>query len=225
MKPTKFPGIFFEETDGRKTFYTKNLTPGKQVYGEKLVAESDIEYREWDIRRSKLAAALIKGIDQLGFKEDSKVLYLGSATGTTVSHVSDICDKGMIFAIDFAPRVMRDLMFLAERRKNIIPLLADANKPEEYYSFIPAADIIYQDVAQKNQVEIFLKNINLFLKSAGYAIIAVKSRSIDVTRSPKEIFSIVRRELENSLIVVDYRVLDPFERDHCMFVCKKKNAA
>ena len=187
MKPTKFPGIFFEETDGRKTFYTKNLVPGKQVYGERLVAENDIEYREWDIRRSKLAAALIKGIDQLGFKEDSKVLYLGSATGTTVSHVSDICSKGAVFAIDFAPRVMRDLMYVAEQRKNIIPLLADANKPEEYYSFIPAADIIYQDVAQKNQVEIFLKNINLFLKSTGYAIIAVKSRSIDVTRSPKEI--------------------------------------
>lgn len=221
MKQTKFPGIFFEEIRERKTFYTENLVPGKQVYGEKLVAGNNTEYREWDPRRSKLAAALLKGIDQLGFKEDSKVLYLGSATGTTVSHVSDICSKGIISAIDFAPRVMRNLMFVAEQRKNIVPLLADANKPEEYYSFIPAADIIYQDVAQKNQVEIFKKNVDLFLKEYGYAILVLKAKSVDVIKGKEVILNLVLDELKKFLEVIDYVDLTPFHKEHFFIICRK----
>lgn len=52
--------------------------------------EKKTEYRAWNPFRSKLAAAILGGVDKIYMKPGSKVLYLGAASGTTVSHVSDI---------------------------------------------------------------------------------------------------------------------------------------
>ena len=213
----------FEVYEDNRRIYTVNLTPGKSVYDEKLIKKRAIEYREWNPRKSKLAASILKGCPNIFIKKGSIVLYLGSATGTTVSHVSDIVGReGFIFALDVAPIVMRQLVFICKERNNIAPILADANKPLEYTDKTSKVDIIYQDIAQKNQLDIFLKNIELFLKDGGYALLAVKARSIDISRKPKEIFNQIKRELEDKLTIVDYRVLEPFQKDHCLFICKKR---
>ena len=222
MKQTKFQGIYEQRRGNRTTLLTKNLVPGKTVYTENLVKEDNVEYREWDAYKSKLASAIIKGLNQIGLNPGDVVLYLGAASGTTVSHISDIVDKqGFVFAIDFAPRVVRELVFVAESRKNIAPILADANQPQTYFHKITQADFIYQDIAQKNQAEIFLKNM-IYLKKAGFAILCVKSRSVDITKKPTQVFQEVKKQIEEELTIVDYRLLDPFQRDHCMFVCKKR---
>ena len=215
----------FEVYQEKHCLYTKNLTPGKTVYDESLAKENNIEYREWNPRKSKLAALILKGCPDIKIRKNDIILYLGSASGTTVSHVSDIVgEDGFIFALDFAPRVLRDLVFVSQERKNIAPILADANKPETYIERISQVDIIYQDIAQKNQLDIFIKNINLFLKKGGFALFAVKARSIDVTKHPQDIFTRVRKQLEQqqNLIIVDYKTLEPFQLDHCMFVVKTK---
>ena len=166
MQKLKFYEIFEENRKGKKQIFTRNLVPGMQVYGEKLVKYGDDEFREWTPFKSKPAAAIVKGLNQFGLKPGDKVLYLGAASGTTVSHFSDIVgDSGMIFALDFAPRVVRDLVGLCEARKNIAPLLEDANKPESYKEkIIHPVDFLFQDIAQKNQAEIFMKNVEMFLK-------------------------------------------------------------
>ena len=213
----------YESKEGKKQLYTVNLMPGENVYGEKLLNENGVEYRQWDSFKSKLASSILKGSPNIGIRKNDVVLYLGSASGTTVSHVSDIVgNDGIVFAVDIAPRVMRDLIFLCYQRKNIAPVLADANKVNALKERVSAVDVIYQDVAQKNQVEIFLKNVGLFLKKEGYALLALKARSIDVTKQPKRIFNEVRDSLEKNLIIIDYRELEPFQKDHCMFICKKK---
>ena len=213
----------YESQGRRRQLYTVNFVPGSNVYGERLVRENDAEYREWDASKSKLAATILKGSPNIGLRKNDVVLYLGSASGTTVSHVSDIVgNDGFISAVDLAPRVMRDLIFLCYKRKNIAPILADANKTDLIKERVSAVDVLYQDVAQKNQIEIFLKNVNLFLKSGGYALLALKARSIDVTKQPKQIFREVKEILEKELTVIDYRELEPFQKDHAMFICKKK---
>ena len=213
------------EDKSRNRLYTLNLTPGRSVYGEQLVKQNNIEYREWDGYGSKLAAAILNKCSNIFLRKDDIVLYLGSASGTTASHVSDIVGKeGFVFAVDVAPRVMKDLIFNCEGRKNIAPILADANHTKELMDRISVVDVIYQDIAQKNQVDILLKNINMFLKKDGYAIIAVKARSIDVTKHPKQLFKEVRERLEKELIIVDYRTLEPYQKDHCMFICKNKQS-
>ncbi len=210
------------EDKSKRKLYTINLAPGKKVYDEQLVKQNNIEYREWDPYGSKLVAAILNGCNNIFLRKNDVVLYLGSATGTTASHVSDIVGQdGFIFAVDIAPRVMKDLVFNCEARKNISPILADANKIKDLMERVSVVDVIYHDIAQKNQVDILIKNINTFLKKDGYAIVAVKARSIDVTRHPKQIFKEVRERLEKDLIIIDYRTLEPYQRDHCLFICKK----
>ena len=213
----------YESYEKRRQLYTINLVPGKQVYGERLISENGIEYREWDVFKSKIASSILKGSPNIFIRKNDVVLYLGSASGTTVSHVSDIVGaEGLIFAVDIAPRVMRDLIFLSYRRKNIVPILADSNKTDLLKERVCTVDVLYQDVAQKNQVEIFLKNADLFLKSGGYALLAVKARSMDVTKNPKQIFRDVKERLEKEMTIIDQRDLEPFQKDHSMFICKKK---
>ncbi|MCH8329361.1 MAG: fibrillarin-like rRNA/tRNA 2'-O-methyltransferase [Nanoarchaeota archaeon] len=211
------------EEKGRKKLYTLNLTPGKKVYDEQLVKQNNIEYREWDAYGSKLASVILNGCRNIFLRKDNVVLYLGSASGTTVSHVSDIIGKdGFVFAVDVAPIVMKDLIFNCEARKNIATILADANHTKELMERVSMVDVIYQDIAQKNQVDIFIKNINVFLKKEGHAILAIKARSIDVTQYPKQIFNEVREKLEKELTIIDYKTLEPYQKDHCMFICKNK---
>ena len=222
IRKSKIFEVFESEQGKRKQLYTINLASGQNVYGEKLANENELEYREWDAFKSKLAACILKGCLNIGMRKGDVVLYLGSSHGYTASFVSDIVgSEGLVFAVDIAPRVMRDLIFLCYKRKNIAPILADANKVNIIKERISAVDVLYQDVAQKNQVEIFLKNAKLFLKNDGYALFSVKARSIDVTKQPKQIFREVKEKLEKVMTIIDYRELEPFQKDHCMFICKK----
>ena len=224
IKKSKIFEVFEEEGKRKKSIFTINFTPDKQVYDERLVLQDEIEYREWNPNKSKLAAAILKGCPNVGIRKGDIVLYLGAASGTTPSHVSDIVGKdGFVFALDFAPRVVRDLTFLCEIRENMAPLLEDAHMPDKYKDKITKnVDIVYQDIAQRDQANIFLKNCDMFLKKDGYALLAIKARSVDVSKKPKDIFKEVRKEIEKDLIIIDERKLDPFEKDHMFFVCKKK---
>ena len=219
----KFQGVYTARKGKRTLFVTKNLVPGRKVYGEDLIKDGKNEYRVWDIKRSKLGAALAKQVSQLGIYPGSKVLYLGASTGTTPSHVSDLVGpEGFVFALDFAPRTTRELVYLCELRKNMVPILGDAKQPKQYAGNVTLVDAVFQDIAQRDQAEIFMKNCNAYLKKGGFGILVVKARSIDVGKKPKQVFAQVRQFLENKITIVDYRELDPLEKDHCIFVCKKK---
>ena len=191
MRPHKL----FEIFQDRKRLYTKSLVKGKKFFEERTFKDKGTEYREFDPSRSKLAAMIAKGSTNIGIREGNIILYLGSSHGYTVSFVSDMVGKeGMIFGVDPAPRVMRDFMFLVNKRENVTPLLADANHPETYKELIPKADIVFQDIAQRNQADIFIRNCKLYLKEGGYGLLAVKARSIDITKKPNDIFIQVRKE-------------------------------
>jgi fibrillarin-like pre-rRNA processing protein len=200
---------------------TENLTRGKKVYGEKLVEVEDKEYRIWEQRRSKLGAAILNGMKTFPFEEDSKILYLGASSGTTPSHISDISKNGTIWCVEFSPRMMRSLVELARTRKNMIPLLDDATKPLNYLNLLEKVDILYSDVAQPKQTELFIDNMRIYMKSDGIGIMMIKARSIDVTQSPKKIF----REEESKLKTGGFRILEkinlePYEKDHLAIVCQ-----
>ena len=219
----RFKGVYVSRKGKRQLHLTKNLVPGEDVYGEKLFKDGKVEYREWEPKRSKICAALAKKVSQLGIYPGSTVLYLGASTGTTSSHVSDIVgSEGFVFALDFAPRTTRELVYLCEKRDNMAPLLGDARHPETYARNVCMVDAVFQDIAQRDQAKIFIKNCDAYLKKGGFGILAVKARSVDVAKKPKQVFNDVRAYIENKITIVDYRELDPFEKDHCIFICKKK---
>jgi fibrillarin-like pre-rRNA processing protein len=204
-----------------KKILTVNLTPGEKVYGEKLIKIGDTEYRVWDPYRSKLCAALLKGLKEFPIKRDSKILYLGAASGTTASHISDIATAGTIYCVEFAPEAMRRLVEVCEKRKNMIPIFEDARKPESY-SFIKEVDAIYEDVAQRDQVRILFLN-SKYLKPNGHAMIAVKSQCIDSAKSPKEVYESVKKELSEKFEIIQSIELEPFEKDHIFIIARKKS--
>lgn len=86
--------------------------------------------------------------------EDSRVLYLGASSGTTPSHISDIASSGLIYCVEFSPRMVRDLVELCRLRENMVPLLNDATKPREYMHMVEKVDVLYSDVAQPQQSEL-----------------------------------------------------------------------
>jgi fibrillarin-like pre-rRNA processing protein len=213
------PGVYFIGGGEQRLLATRNLTPGRKVYGEELIVIENIEYRLWNPSRSKLGAAIAKGLKHNPIVPGSKVLYLGVASGTTCSHVSDIIGNlGHVWGVDFAPRPIRDLIdHVARYRMNISPILGDARQPRGYSLQVPMVEVLFADVAQPDQAEIVVKNANIFLKKGGYAMFSIKSRSIDVGRDPVEIFSEqVKVLVARGFSVEELIELDPFEKDHAL---------
>ena len=200
---------------------TKNLTPGTSVYGEELIKE-DEEYRIWNPRRSKLAASLLNGLENLKLEESSKVLYLGASTGTTVSHISDIVINGKIYAVEFSPTTAKKWVQLSRQRSNISPILGDATKPKEYLNIVESVDLIYCDVAQPTQTELFMKNMNLFGKDNSMGLLMIKARSIDVVQKPKKIFKQQEKKLKEKGFKINEKIkLEPYEKDHIALLIEK----
>ncbi len=204
----------------RGRIYTESADPGKRVYGERLLRNGDSELREWDPRRSKLGAYLVCGGREFPFRDDSCVLYLGASSGTTASHVSDICSSGKVYCVEFAQRMFRDLVKTCEGRPMMIPILGDATRPDEYRMFVDRVDIVYQDVAQKRQADIICDNMDAFGAKVG--MVAVKARSEDVTSSPEEIFKATESRIrERGFRIMDARSLEPYEKAHEMIVFER----
>ena len=151
-------------------------------------------------------------------KPGSKVLYLGAASGTSVSHVADIVGPtGTVFAVEFSHRSGRDLINMATHRTNVIPIIEDARHPLKYRMLVSMVDCIFADVAQPDQARIVGLNAHQFLKVGGGIVVSIKANCIDSTAAPEAVFA---REVvklrEEKIKPKEQLTLEPFERDHAM---------
>jgi fibrillarin-like pre-rRNA processing protein len=221
----KFAGIYnLTLEDGSQRLATKNLSPGRNVYGERLIKYEGTEYRVWDAFRSKLAGAIFKGLETVPIKPNHSVLYLGAASGTTASHVSDIIgEKGHVYCVEFASRSIRDLVdHVCPYRTNMSPILEDARFPEKYAMFIRGkVDDIYCDIAQPEQAKVLADNAKHFLKESGWVMLAVKAQSIDVTKEPSQVYEQEVRVLKRQGFRIEQVVhLEPYDKAHAMIVAQ-----
>jgi len=210
------------ERSGRESIATRNLAPSRTVYGERLVTIGGEEFREWDPFRSKLAAAIVKGMRSDVIEEGYRVLYLGTSTGTTASHVSDIVGaSGLLIGVESASRVAREFVErVARPRKNVIPYLSDAKKPGGYDT-LGRVDVVYCDIAQPDQTRIAIDNCEAHLKKGGTLLLAVKARSIDVVSNPRDVFETEKRKLVEAGFEVERLIeLSPYDRDHAMILAR-----
>lgn len=210
------PGIYRR----KDSIYTEAASK-ESVYGETFIEVDRTKYRKWDASRSKVGAAVQKGID-LEVERDDEVLYLGAASGTTVSHFSDILSEGFIYAVEYSETVIRDLLDVAETRENIAPILGNARNPEEYADLVEEVDVVFQDISQSDQPEIFIKNCDKYLKDDGIGLFAVKAQSISTAEEPEEVFEDVRETLSEHFEIVAETTLDPYEKAHLFLKLKKK---
>ncbi|MEK6970964.1 MAG: fibrillarin-like rRNA/tRNA 2'-O-methyltransferase [archaeon] len=206
-----------------KNYFTLSLVKNPRVYGERIVTDAQGEWREWNPFRSKLAAALGAGLSDLPIGEGSSVLYLGSAEGTTVSHVSDLVgENGIVVGVDISPKAMTSFAKLVEVRENIVPILGDANVPEEYGKELGdfSADVMVQDVAQRNQADIFVKNMTLFGRKGSDGLLVIKARSVDFTMDPRKVLEGELKIIKKHYTIVQVVELGKFEKDHFLIHCR-----
>lgn len=236
IEPHRHEGVFVSKGKD-DSLVTKNMVPGESVYGEKrLVAESEdkeqkIEYRVWNPFRSKLGAGIVGGIGSMPIKPGSKVLYLGGASGTTVSHVSDMVGpEGVVYAVEFSHRSGRDLTNMAKRRANVVPIVEDARQPQRYRMLIGMVDVIFSDVAQPDQARIVTHNASFFLKNNGWILISIKANCVDSTAAPEAVFAMeVDKLRKDGCKPKEQLTLEPYHRDHALVAAvyrasKKKKA-
>jgi fibrillarin-like pre-rRNA processing protein len=201
---------------------TKNLAKGRRVYNEDLIQYEGAEYRTWNPYRSKLAAAILNGLKNFRIDAGNAVLYLGAATGTTASHVSDVVgEDGRVYCVEISERNMRELIKVCESRGNMLPLLGDAMHTERYSDAVIKCDAIYQDVSARDQA-LILKANSVFLKKGGYAYFVIKSQSIDISRKPKEVFDQELAKLEGEFEIIETLSLEPFDSMHLFAVLRRK---
>ena len=219
----KYSNVYISGLPQNLKLYSKNLVPGNKVYGEKLIIFKGEEYREWDPFRSKLAAMILQkpSLEFLG--KDLSCLYLGASSGTTISHLSDIVFKGIIYGVEFAERSMRQLIQNTDKRNNIVPILGDANFPESYAnSIFTPIDLVYQDIAQPNQAQIAIENCNYYLKNNGFLILAIKSQSIDSVQKSEKIYIQEKKILEKAgYVIIDSINIHKYAANHIILIVQK----
>jgi fibrillarin-like pre-rRNA processing protein len=162
---------------------------------------------------------LIRKVCRFDFSKIRNILYLGASTGTTVSHLSDIIGHtGKIFAVESSARVARELITnVSSKRTNVIPIIEDARKPRGYFSIYDKMDLVYCDIAQPDQTNIAMDNCKIYLKEEKPLLLVIKTRSIDVTMSPKNVISQEIRRLEEQSFKIKQNIdLAPFDKDHAM---------
>lgn len=211
------------------------MVPGESVYGEKRISVDEsvqnddgtttttkIEYRLWNPFRSKLCAAIAGGADDIYIRPGSRVLYLGGASGTSVSHVSDVVGPtGFVYAVEFSNRSGRDLVAMASKRPNVVPIVEDARQPQRYRMIVSMVDAIFADVAQPDQARIVGMNANWFLKIGGSVVISIKANCIDSTAPAAEVFASEVQKLRGEGIKPKYQLTlgkpTPRNRIHFLF--------
>ncbi|KAH7569812.1 hypothetical protein ACOSP7_017646 [Xanthoceras sorbifolium] len=224
VEPHRHEGVFIAK--GKEdALVTKNMVPGEAVYNEKRISVQNedgtkVEYRVWNPFRSKLAAAVLGGVDNIWIVPGARVLYLGAASGTTVSHVSDIVGpNGVVYAVEFSHRSGRDLVNMAKKRTNVIPIIEDARHPAKYRMLVGMVDVIFSDVAQPDQARILALNASYFLKAGGHFVISIKANCIDSTVPAEAVFqSEVKKLQQEQFKPFEQVTLEPFERDHACVV-------
>ncbi|KKY17361.1 putative rrna methyltransferase nop1 [Phaeomoniella chlamydospora] len=235
IEPHRHAGVFVARGGKEDLLVTKNFTPGESVYGEKRISvdapttpglngdatpvpNTKIEYRVWNPFRSKLAAGILGGLDEIFIRPGAKVLYLGAASGTSVSHVADIVGPtGTVYAVEFSHRSGRDLVTMATHRTNVIPIVEDARHPLRYRMLVGMVDVIFADVAQPDQARIVGLNAHLFLKIGGGVLVSIKANCIDSTAKAEVVFAReVQKMREERIKPKEQLTLEPFERDHCI---------
>lgn len=212
--------------------WTRNAVKGVRLRDESLRRDGRIEWRSWNPRASKLAAALIrtKRDPSLLIPEPgSTALYVGAGHGTTISHLHDhLCGSGnhhggRIVAVDLSPRCIRDLIRLSGARPGISPVLADARHLDDFAPFVPEpVPWILQDVSQAGQVELMIRICERFLAPGGVALLSLKAASERwADGGDKAKFAQAEEHLINSNLQLDERIdLRGFEDQHVMFAIR-----
>eukprot|EP01124_Arcella_intermedia_P025035 TRINITY_DN4384_c0_g2_i1.p1 TRINITY_DN4384_c0_g2~~TRINITY_DN4384_c0_g2_i1.p1 ORF type:complete len:290 (+),score=45.30 TRINITY_DN4384_c0_g2_i1:2-871(+) len=220
IEPHRFEGVFIARRPFGDFLVTLNSAPGDSLYGEKLLPVGPLEYRTWNPFRSNLAAGILGGVSSLHISPGKKVLYLGAASGATVSHVSDMVGaSGAVYAVEFSVPAHARLSQMAQKRPNVFPICQDARDPKQYQAAVPQVDVLVADLGQPDQSHIVGLNAKLFLRSGGGLVVVVDPDCIDSSIDRMSVFAgEVKNLKEEGFKPREQLTLEPYSKSSAMIV-------
>lgn len=209
------PGLAVRRRRRGDEYFSRALGEPPSLRGEPVLELGGIPFRRWEPTRSKLGAALVLGWDGPMPREGERWLYLGGAAGTTASHVADLVGRGgAVHVVEPSVRPFLQLLEVARRYPNLLPILGDGRRPDDYGGSVPTVDGVYADVAQPDQSEIVARNARAFLRPGGTVLFVVKTASLGREGRPLEGLARALEALPPELAIGERRPLEPFHRRH-----------
>ena len=214
--------IFWITVKNKKKLATLNNASVNEVYNEKLIKMNGKQYNLWNPYTSKLAAAIVNGMEIFPILEKTKVLYLNSTIEKTLSHISDIIGvNGKIFILrdinenskNFLENVMND-------RTNVFTITRDNGDPAKFSSKTEMVNVVYVDITQHNETEVAIQNCKRYLRDGGFLMLVVPTKKIDFVNNPNGQNLEEIQKLQSSFEIIQQINLTDFFKEHSMIIAK-----
>uniref|UniRef100_H3B3Q4 rRNA 2'-O-methyltransferase fibrillarin n=1 Tax=Latimeria chalumnae TaxID=7897 RepID=H3B3Q4_LATCH len=223
VEPHRHEGVFI--CRGKEdALVTKNMVPGESVYGEKRMAvealgkgfDKNLKLRG---EKNKLGGSIFLLLERIFFFLKKILFGLVCRLVFLLLMRDVILQEGLVYAVEFSHRSGRDLINVAKKRTNIIPIIEDARHPHKYRMLVGMVDVVFADVAQPDQTRIVALNSHNFLRNGGHFVISIKANCIDSTAAPEAVFAAeVKKMQQENMKPQEQLTLEPYERDHAVVV-------
>ena len=218
----KEDAIFWVTVRNEKKLATLSNMSTNQDYKENLVQTNGKRYSIWNPYMSKLAAAIINGMEIFPILKKTKILYLDPTTEKTVKHISNIVGiNGKIFVVrDVMKNSKNFLEQIVKNRSNIFTIVPDKTNPARLTGMTETVDVIYIDIAEHNQTEIAIQNCKNHLRIGGFLMLIVPTKNIDFTSNPSKKNQEERKKLQTSFDIIQEINLTDFFKEYSMVIAK-----
>ena len=214
--------IFWITVKNKKKLATLNNASINEVYNEKIIKINGKQYNLWNPYTSKLAAAIVNGMEIFPILKKTKILYLNGAIEKTLSHISDIIGvNGKIFILrdinenskNFLENVMND-------RTNVFTITRDNGDPAKFSSKSEMVNVVYVDITQHNETEVAIQNCKRYLRDGGFLMLVVPTKKIDFVNNPNGQNLEEIQKLQSSFEIIQQINLTDFFKEHSMIIAK-----
>jgi len=214
--------IFWITVKNKKKLATLNNAGINEAYNEKLTEINGKQYNVWNPYTSKLAAAIVNGMEIFPILKKTKVLYLNGTIEKTLSHISDIIGvNGKIFILrdinenskNFLENVMND-------RTNVFTITRDNGDPAKFSSKSEMVNVVYVDITQHNETEVAIQNCKRYLRDGGFLMLVVPTKKIDFVNNPNGQNLEEIQKLQSSFEIIQQINLTDFFKEHSMIIAK-----
>ena len=214
--------IFWVTVRNEKKLATLSNVSTNQDYKENLVEMNGKQHSIWNPYMSKLAAAIINGMEIFPILKKTKILYLDPTSEKTIKHISDIVGiNGKIFVVRNIMKNSKNFLEqIAKNRSNIFTIIPDKTNPARLTGMTEMVDVIYIDIAEHNQTEIAIQNCKNHLRIGGFLMLIVPTKNIDFTNNPSKKNQEERKKLQTSFDIIQEINLMDFFKEYSMIIAK-----
>ena len=214
--------IFWVTVRNEKKLATLSNVSTNQDYKENLVEMNGKQYSIWNPYMSKLAAAIINGMEIFPILKKTKILYLDPTSEKTIKHISDIVGiNGKIFVVRNIMKNSKNFLEqIAKNRSNIFTIIPDKTNPARLTGMTEMVDVIYIDIAEHNQTEIAIQNCKNHLRIGGFLMLIVPTKNIDFANNTSKKNQEERKKLQTSFDIIQEINLTDFFKEYSMVIAK-----